>query len=156
MSLPLWSKRELRKGQFRTEMASYLPPSSGANDFLEHIYAHRVLCELGKDEDMKDCGMDGNMDEGEDAVSRSDPLAYDRDKEIDYAFWFLLNDAIQKYGFAARDVYNTILSIPHEILMSVQSLVRHTRLSRRCCSISNNTGFCLTRTSQCLLFPQLV
>ncbi|KAF8902447.1 hypothetical protein CPB85DRAFT_1321738, partial [Mucidula mucida] len=147
-AVALWSRQSCGKGysQFR-RMASYLPPA--------HL-CHRVLCELGKDEDMKDCGMDGNMDEGEDAVSRSDPLAYDRDKEIDYAFWFLLNDAVQKYGFAARDVYNTILSIPHEILMSVQSLVRHTRLSRRCCSISNNTGFCLTRTSQCLLFSQLV
>ncbi len=102
-----------RYSRFRMEMASYLPPSPSRPppDFPEHMYAHRVLCELWKDDD--------NMDEGEDTddlVSRSGPLAYDPDKEIDYAFWLLLNDAIEKYGFAACDVYNTILHNPQEIL----------------------------------------
>ncbi len=63
---------------------------------------------------MEDIGMDDyvTVDEGEDAddeISRSEPLAYNRDNEIDYAFLLLLNDAVRIYGFAARDVYNAVL-----------------------------------------------
>ncbi|KAF9039690.1 hypothetical protein BDZ89DRAFT_1156862 [Hymenopellis radicata] len=89
MSLPLWSKKELRKGlqplynKFRTVMAGYLPPSPDRlpPSTPAHLDAHRVLCELWKDKNKnkdtesrngEDDDMDVSTDEGGEAKDRED------------------------------------------------------------------------------------
>ncbi len=128
-----------RYDQFRAEMTHYLPPSPANLPNAElHIYVHDFLCKHwndGKKDNDNDNDMADSMDEGNDdenaessesdeddgtaeggqvdqAAGGSEFRDQELSKDIDHAFRLLLNDAIDKYGFVARDVYNSILLSP--------------------------------------------
>ncbi|KAF8893281.1 hypothetical protein CPB85DRAFT_1330806 [Mucidula mucida] len=128
----LWQGLRLqhRYDQFRAEMTHYLPPSpANLPDAELHIYVHDFLCKHwndGKKDNDIDNYMADSMDEGNDdenaessdsdeddgtaesgqvdqAAGGNESRDQELSKDIDHAFRLLLNDAIDKYGFVARD-----------------------------------------------------
>ncbi|KAF8900212.1 hypothetical protein CPB85DRAFT_1565331 [Mucidula mucida] len=130
-SLTLHRKQPLLRLQreyngFRT-VIDYLPPSPTGRPppIPAHKYAHCVLCDLWKDSE--------NKNEGEDADNKIHKPASDskdRDKLLDYAFWLLLNDAIEKFGGVAHNVYHAVLSTPRAVLKDHQVAIASASLSK--------------------------